>query len=107
MGNLSERFFKGVTELGHMTDRHHCSSPSIIGYKSYSYYNIVCFLLGVAALVPMTDRHHYIYIYTRNHHVQSFSVLAEQSFLTAMCVWTAGGYLIFIDAVGLLHKRTY
>ena len=61
--HLSECFFKGVPELGHMTDRHHFNSPAIIGlsYKSSSYYNIMLFLLGVTELDPMTDRHHYIY----------------------------------------------
>jgi hypothetical protein len=57
--HLRERFFKGVTELGHMTDRHHYNIPAILrgSHNRSSYYNTMFFLLGVPELDPMTDRH--------------------------------------------------
>jgi hypothetical protein len=47
--HLRERFFKGVTELGPMTDRHHYNIPAILrgSHNRSSYYNTMFFLLGV------------------------------------------------------------
>jgi hypothetical protein len=42
--HLRERFFKGVTELGPMTDRHHYNIPAILrgSHNRSSYYNTMC-----------------------------------------------------------------